>query len=154
MTLAQIQERRQKLLHEVLLLFPDSTPAPSPPSSSTDDFWGFWEGATLTIGSSAEAEVDHYLGFVDPARTRSPEDFWQSHEQLFPRVAMVARKWLCQPTHQIGVERLFSRSGNVVTKRRNRLSPELVNSIVRSNFNIEHLNKFETKLKHISSHKQ
>ena len=41
-----------------------------------------------------------------------PEDFWRRHEQLFPRVAN-ARKWLCQPTHQIGVERLFSRSGNV-----------------------------------------
>lgn len=146
LTPGQIQERRNKLLQEVLLLFPDTTPPPAPPSSSSDDMWGFWEGATLTIGSSAEDEVDHFLNFMDAAKCRNPEIFWNSHSQTFPRIAMVARKWLCQPTHQIGVERLFSRSGNVVTKRRNRLSPDLVNTIVRSNFNIEQIKKLEGKV--------
>lgn len=49
-------------------------------------------------------------------------DWWKSHETVFPRLAKVARRFLsCQATSAAS-ERVFSRSGGIATKTRNRLS--------------------------------
>jgi len=50
-------------------------------------------------------------------------DWWSSHAEEFPVLSMVARKILAIPASSAPVERLFSTAGNVITKKRMRLTP-------------------------------
>lgn len=60
----------------------------------------------------------------------NPLDWWKQNEVRFPRVAQVARSVLAIPATSVPSERIFSSAGLLVTKLRNRLSPDLVDKIV------------------------
>ena len=49
--------------------------------------------------------------------------WWKEHAVLFPYLSQVARRYLAMPATSDSVERLFSVSGQVVTVKRNRLTP-------------------------------
>ena len=62
-------------------------------------------------------------------------DWWKANELKFPRVAVISRRYLAIPPTSVASERLFSLSGRVITKGRNRLLPEIATAIVFLNKN-------------------
>ena len=51
-----------------------------------------------------------------------PMEFWKTEQLHYPGVAMLARNYLAIPASSATVERVFSRAGNAMTKKRTRLS--------------------------------
>jgi hypothetical protein len=62
--------------------------------------------------------------------------WWKTQEPVLPLLGEIARKYLCVPSSSASSERLFSASGNVVTKFRSSLSPENLELIVYFHENI------------------
>ena len=56
--------------------------------------------------------------------------WWKTQEPVLPLLGEIARKYLCVTASSASAERLFSASGNVVTKLRSSLAPENLELIV------------------------
>jgi hypothetical protein len=48
--------------------------------------------------------------------------WWQANQSKYPLTAKVAREMLCVPATSVPSERLFSKAGDVITKKRNSLA--------------------------------
>ncbi|RLU25470.1 hypothetical protein DMN91_002148 [Ooceraea biroi] len=57
-------------------------------------------------------------------------EWWKTRADKFPALAILAKKYLCIPATSASAERTFSTAGNIVTSKRNCLSPENVNMLV------------------------
>lgn len=79
---------------------------------------------------SIEMELNSYLQTVEVDGETNPMEWWRQHEANFPRVASLAKKYLCIPATSAPSERAFSTSGNIVTCRRSALKPERVDQLV------------------------
>ena len=66
----------------------------------------------------------------------NPLQWWMRNEQRFPKVAAVARRFLCVPATSVPSERIFSAAGNLVAKKRCSLLSENVNCLVFLNKNL------------------
>jgi len=56
--------------------------------------------------------------------------WWKTQEPVLPLLGEIARKYLCVTASSASAERLFSASGNVVTKLRSSLAPENLELLV------------------------
>jgi len=56
--------------------------------------------------------------------------WWETHEAMYPRLAQVARDVLAVPLAQVGVERVFNCSKDVIGDRRHRLKPATLQRIM------------------------
>lgn len=99
----------------------------SPPSTScqsdltslsiiTKEFELFISSAPLAI-KSADTYSD-------------PLEWWRINTHCFPNIHLLARKYLCSCATSVSSERLFSTSGNIITLKRNKLSPTMANMLV------------------------
>jgi len=79
---------------------------------------------------SIEMELNSYLQTVEVDGETNPLEWWRQHEANFPRVASLAKKYLCIPATSSPSERAFSTSGNIITCRRSALKPEMVDQLV------------------------
>ena len=59
-----------------------------------------------------------------------PLMWWKAHEFDYPMLARVVKKYLCVPATSTPSERLFSKSGQVVSPQRASLNPETVQMLV------------------------
>jgi hypothetical protein len=66
--------------------------------------------------------------------------WWRRHEEELPSLSKVACRILCSCATSVPSERLFSLSGNIVTKKRNALKPQLVNMLTFLAFNKSNAN--------------
>jgi hypothetical protein len=57
-------------------------------------------------------------------------DWWKQNKSRFPRLAVLARRYLCCPATSSSAERLFSASGEILSERRTRLSAENLSGLV------------------------
>ena len=83
--------------------------------------------------TSQEIELEKYI--VEPVAVRDPLDWWKSNEAKFPRLACLARKYLCIPATEVPSERAFLTAGQIVTKKRASLDPTMVDELVFINRN-------------------
>lgn len=67
-------------------------------------------------------EVDD--DFADPCK------WWSLHSLQFPRLSVIARRYLSSPATSVPSERVFSKAGIIVNKLRNSLHPDNVNRLV------------------------
>ena len=84
-----------------------------PVESNSDDIT-----KEVTWYSSLPAVVD---------KNEDPLQWWKTHSSSFKRLGGFAGKYLCTPATSVPSERLFSLSGNIVTNKRNALTPDDVN---------------------------
>jgi hypothetical protein len=72
---------------------------------------------------SANPEVENYLDLdaIKVPSDLSPMDWWKIHKHQFPRIAKLARKWLCVTATSTPSERVFSDCGLTSTAKRSRL---------------------------------
>lgn len=83
---------------------------------------------------TADAIVDirQYIEKPVIPRTEYPIEFWCYSQNNLKHIAL---KFLCVPGSSTPAERLFSKAGQIVTERRNRLSSEHINELLFINHN-------------------
>lgn len=128
---------------------PDANKKNQPPvkkmkSADTED----WLSDIVCVGESqnneddvVQAEVERYLG---SGMKKGDENctvlqWWKKNEMFYPRVALLAKRILCVQASSVPSERVFSLAGELVSKKRSRLTPENVDMFIFLNKNI---NKF------------
>lgn len=84
----------------------------------------------LTADQRAQKEISDYLSAPSLDSDANPLGWWYTHAVDFPIMANVARKYLCVCASSSVSERVFSTSGQIVTKRCSALKPEKVNMLV------------------------
>ena len=62
--------------------------------------------------------------------TDDPFEEWNKIKHKYPILACVACSILCIPATSVTCERVFSAAGQIVTKKRSKLSPEHVNQLL------------------------
>lgn len=78
----------------------------------------------------ATIEVDKYLQEPLLNRSEDPLLWWQHRENVYPRLVQLAKKRLCILGTSVPSERVFSKAGQLITDRRNRLSGKRVSQIL------------------------
>ena len=76
--------------------------------------------------------------FEEPvlARLQDPLPWWKKNERYYELIAKIAKNYLCIPGTSVPAERVFSKAGELVSIRRNRLKPKNVNMFLFLNKNI------------------
>jgi len=62
------------------------------------------------------SEVDTYMRDNSPALGTNPLDWWKANQTCFPRLATLARRYLCVPETTVASERVFSAMGLAVNR--------------------------------------
>ena len=86
-----------------------------------------------------QREIAKYSSSALEAKTKPAEDpcnWWFRNSQIYPNIAVVARKVLASPASSVYSERMFSTAGNIVSDLRNRLDPDLAEQLLFLNKNL------------------
>lgn len=75
-------------------------------------------------------EVRNYLEIQYVHRRSNPLLFWSANKIQYPILSKCARDYLCIMATSVPSERVFSKAGNIINKKRNRLKPNIVNQIL------------------------
>jgi len=75
-------------------------------------------------------ETDQYNAMQTIRSSEDPLQWWMARRDTLPMLAEMARKYLAIPATSVPCERLFSESGNVMTKKRTRLGSQTFSKIV------------------------
>ena len=92
----------------------------------------------LSAKQAIDLEVNSYLNTFPLVRPHqeNPLEWWQMNQQSFPKLAVLAKKYLSCPPSSVESGRLFSLGGNIFTARRNRLSHDHGEKLMFLNFNL------------------
>ncbi|XP_016103368.1 zinc finger BED domain-containing protein 4-like isoform X2 [Sinocyclocheilus grahami] len=77
-----------------------------------------------SVTADATVEVQRYLAEPNIGRLEDPLQYWERQKLIYPHLYRLAVKYLCTPASSVPCERVFSKAGEVVSKKRNRLSPK------------------------------
>ncbi|XP_037124783.1 E3 SUMO-protein ligase ZBED1-like [Syngnathus acus] len=88
------------------------------------------QGGAMTEEESIRNELTIYLQITEVDSDVDPFEWWRCHQTNFPRVAQLARQYLCIPATSAPSERAFSTDGNVVPCHRDALKPDAVDRLV------------------------
>ena len=117
---------------------PTSTQCPQTDSSSTSAVWQFFDSqvtASSTTGRRpailALTELEQYfkLLYYRP-RNEDPLLWWKQNASIFPLIKTVAKVYLSVVATSVPSERLFSKAGELISTRRNRLKPKNINMML------------------------
>ncbi|XP_028414611.1 zinc finger BED domain-containing protein 4-like [Dendronephthya gigantea] len=86
--------------------------------------------------SKATVEVRTYFGEDVLPRLEDPLSWWKINEKRFSLLSQLAKKYLSVPGTSVPSERLFSKAGELVSIRRNRLKAKNVNMMLFLNKNM------------------
>ena len=114
-------------------------PPPATPSTSSAPRPSIWDkldrGAAATATStrsqgSVQHELELYTSDAPIARSACPLQWWKTNSTSYPLIGEVARRLLSVPATSVASECLFSRAGDVITKKRNQLSPSCADRVL------------------------
>lgn len=86
-----------------------------------------------------KAEFDKFFQVPDIELSEDPLQWWRDNKVRFPRMACLARKYLCVPATSVPSERIFSCGGNVISDKRCSLSGEHAEQLIMLHMNAEHI---------------
>jgi len=118
------------LRHELTKVKPISNPEPVQPKSFRD-----------YIFRRNVNELELYEGLCVYSDEVNPLDWWKTHEQIFPSLSLLARRYFSIPATSVPSERLFSKAGELVNKKRARLSTSTVQEIIFLHTNFQWIQK-------------
>ncbi|XP_015794375.1 zinc finger BED domain-containing protein 1-like [Tetranychus urticae] len=82
-----------------------------------------------TVDSSLNSSLKHYLELKNIDLKDDPLDFWKRYKENFHHLHNIAIKYLNIPATSVPCERLFSKTGQIINEKRNRISPSHVNAL-------------------------
>ena len=88
------------------------------------------------VTADATVEVQRYLSEPNIGRTDDPLMYWERQKCIYPNLYKLAIVYLCTPASSVPCERLFSKAGEIISKKRNRLNPSTVEQILFLNKNL------------------
>lgn len=91
--------------------------------------------SSTTADQVIKRELDVYLIETRCPMSQCPLAWWKSKTHQFPHVAKLAQKYLAIQGTSVPSERLFSTAGSVISDRRSRLQPDVVNMLLFLNKN-------------------
>nr|XP_023675618.1 zinc finger BED domain-containing protein 4-like [Paramormyrops kingsleyae] len=77
-----------------------------------------------------ETELTTYFLIPDIEPDTDPLEWWKLHQPNFPRLSLLAKKYLSNPATSAPSERVFSVGGGIVTCNRACLKPEVVDRLI------------------------
>lgn len=92
-----------------------------------------------TSTSRAIIEMQRYMEEDIVPRQQDAFKWWAKNGHLFPNLAEVAQEKLCALASSVPCERLFSKAGQILTDRRNRLSDKKVQMLLFLNQNQKYI---------------
>lgn len=102
-----------------------------------DNLWTYHEdlvkGQILTEDENQDempTDLRHYLYQPLIKLQNNPMLYWSKYNVVYPILSKVAKMYLPVVATSVPCERLFSRTGNIVTEDRNRLSPEHLHQLL------------------------
>jgi hypothetical protein len=76
-------------------------------------------------------EIDRYINTkISFSKDDTLLGWWSKHSLLFPQLALLAKSLFGVPASSATSERIFSSSGRILEKRRQSLSPDIVDNIL------------------------
>ena len=96
-----------------------------------------FEEEAVSRHDELEMELKIFLQETPTDHTVDVFQWWASNVSRFPNLSELARKTLPIPATSVASERVFSRSGQVVSDRRNRLKPEHTEMLVCISLNLK-----------------
>ena len=75
-------------------------------------------------------ELESYLLGPRAQENQNILIWWKEREKIFPKLSTMARDLLCIQASSVSIERQFSKAALVLTKKRNRLNPKLLKSLL------------------------
>ena len=97
---------------------------------------------TATTVSNDSLPMDEVTGYLESGVVDSSENpllWWKENESVYPRLAGLARKYLCIPANSVAPSRVFSSEGEIILEKRNRIEPECIDAMLFLNKNIQHI---------------
>lgn len=86
----------------------------------------------------AEKELEMYMSNSQPIQGNPTLlEWWKCNELVYPRLAKLARKYLCCQASSVPSERVFSLAGHLVNKKRSRLNASNVDMMICLNKNLK-----------------
>ena len=87
------------------------------------------------LETEVRREFENYMAFVvnidkEKRKQWNPIQWWKVNQFRFPLLSKCARYYLHIPATSVASERIFSLAGNIVTKKRSRLSTDNVNKLI------------------------
>ena len=135
MTQAPGEETSQSCAEEDL-----ETGAPPAKKTALGELFGDFFSTAHPTGSDEDAptpwhqvveeEIQLYKMAPVIAIDSNPLDWWKAHEQSYPHLAKLAKRYLAVQATSVASERVFSTAGDVVTAQRNALDPDNVNMLI------------------------
>lgn len=98
--------------------------------------WAFFDEkiakrkTTITPATTGTLILKQYLELPYLQRSKNPLEFWKKHKNIFPELYKMQLKYLCIPGTSVPSERVFSKTGQLTSARRNRLSSKNLDKIV------------------------
>lgn len=87
--------------------------------------------------AAATVEVDKYLQEGLLARSENPLKWWKENKNVYLRLFSIMRKRLGIMATSVPCERIFSKSGQTITEKRNRLCSGKFEKMIFLNFNLK-----------------
>ena len=75
-------------------------------------------------------EIKRFVNEPQIGLKSSALDWWKDHGPIYPHLLQVAKCILCIPASSVPSERLFSKAGELVNKKRSALKPANVDKIL------------------------
>ncbi|KAF3850966.1 hypothetical protein F7725_012738 [Dissostichus mawsoni] len=124
--------------HQEILVTPDVSREAAMPSQLRSDTKNtmmllLGDNYSSSYATDSEAQVDYYLRDIAPSLDINPLDWWKVNGPRFPKLATLARHYLCVPG--VSLPSLLSESGQTFAKMRTRLAPEHVDMMIFVNRN-------------------
>ena len=92
---------------------------------------------TLKTGAKYKEIQTYFDGkTLSPLAKEEVLNWWKQNKQEFPRLQLVAKKYLSAPASSVYSERLFSEAGNVFEEKRSRLLPNTGEQLLFLHHNI------------------
>eukprot|EP01022_Parablepharisma_sp_SALTPOND_P025143 TRINITY_DN5752_c0_g1_i4.p1 TRINITY_DN5752_c0_g1~~TRINITY_DN5752_c0_g1_i4.p1 ORF type:complete len:366 (+),score=21.45 TRINITY_DN5752_c0_g1_i4:870-1967(+) len=94
-----------------------------------EEFFG--HPRSRSLHAAEKTEFDKYMDEPEEKLTEKfdPLEWWKNKQKPYPNIAKLAEKYLPIPATTVSVERLFRRTGDIVTKKRTSLDPDMVNNL-------------------------
>ena len=137
-----VERMKQRIISDASAMAPQSQPtdqqqgSEDPDSATSNPVWELFEEQAVASASrirpsiSALSELEQYFKLAVLPRKEDPLMWWKQNSHVFPLLQNVARVYLSTVATSVPSERLFSKAGELISAKRNRIKAKNVDMIL------------------------